>query len=68
MFSLIFGYIFRRGGKVFFFYKNCLVKLRLYIQFQCFTMPGTGLEDCVHCAGMVVCKPTIVFSLAQAEQ
>ena len=37
-------------------------------------MPGTGVKVCVRCGGwvwwvgVVVCKPIIVLSLAQAEQ
>ena len=44
----------------------------MYTQFQCPTMPGTGLKVCVvwaWCGGCAVaCKPIIVFRLAQAEQ
>ena len=43
--------------------------LRLHTEFQCPTMPGTGLKVC---GGMVgggmVCKPILVFSLGQAIQ
>ena len=44
--------------------------LRLHPEFQCPTMPGTGLKVCGG-GGMVggmVCKPILVFSLGQAEQ
>ena len=41
--------------------------LRLHTDFQCPTMPGTGLTVC---GGMVGGwgKPILVFSLGQAEQ
>ena len=41
--------------------------LRLHTEFQCPTIPGTGLKVCV---GALVrwCKPILVFSLGQAEQ
>ena len=48
--------------------------LRLHTEFQCPTMPGTGLKVCggMVGGGMVgggmVCKPILVFSLGQAEQ
>ena len=46
--------------------------LRLYTKLQCSNMPGTGQKVCgdgvvVWCGG-VVFKPTLVFSLAKAEQ
>ena len=46
--------------------------LRLYTKFQCPTMPGTG-QKVSGGGGVVVVvvwwlKPTLVFSLAQAEQ
>ena len=44
--------------------------LRLYTEFQCPTMSGTGLKVCVRCGGGGGwwLKPIIVFSLVQAEQ
>ena len=42
------------------------VMLELYTEFQCPSMAGTDQQVC---GGMVaVCKPIIVFSVAQAEQ
>ena len=40
--------------------------LRLYTELQSSTMPGTGQKVCG--GGWVVCKPTLVLSLGQAEQ
>ena len=45
--------------------------LRLHTEFQCPTMPGTGLKVCGGMVGGMVggwCKPILVFSLGQAEQ
>ena len=42
--------------------------LRLYTKFRCSTMPGTGQKVCGVGGGVVVFKPILVFSLAQAEQ
>ena len=44
--------------------------LRLYTEFQCPTVPGTGLKVCGGMVGVVGgwCKPILVFSLGQAEQ
>ena len=37
-------------------------------EFQCRTMPGSGQKVCVGGEVRRVCKPIIVFILAQAEQ
>ena len=55
------------------FFKNLLssVILRLYTKCQCPIVPGTARKVCgavVWSGGMMVCKPNLVFSLAQAEQ
>ena len=43
--------------------------IRLYTECQCPTMPGTELKVCVQWyGGGTVCKPIVVFNLAQAEQ
>ena len=40
----------------------------LYTEFQYPTMTGICQKVCVRWCGAVVCKPTLVFSLTQAEQ
>ena len=68
--------MFLVGGKCFFVKKMFIyVMLRLYNKFQCSTMPGTGQKVCGGGGVVVVVvvvwwwlKPTLVFSLAQAEQ
>ena len=57
------------GGEGFKLFVSYVI-LRLYKKNQCPTMSGTGLKVClvVRCGGAMVCKPIIVFSLAQAEQ
>ena len=40
----------------------------LYTEFKCATISGIGLKVCVRWYGGMVCKPSIVFSLVQAEQ
>ena len=46
------------------------VMLRLYTEFQCSTMPGTGQKVCGGgwVGGGWVFKPILVLSLAKAEQ
>ena len=47
------------------FSRICVIRLfRLYTEFQCPTDPGTGQEVCVV---WWVCKPSLVFSLGQAN-
>ena len=63
--------ILSKGGLGNFLFKSLLsyVMLRLYTAFQCPTIPGTGLKVCVvWWVWWWVCKPIIMFSLAQAEQ
>ena len=46
---------------------GCLAfKIKIEMKFHCPTVPGSGQQVCL--GGMVVCKPILVFSLAQAEQ
>ena len=68
MFSFSFASWGGVGGWTSFFIQKLFiyVMLRLYTEFQCFTMPGTGQKVCG--GGWVVCKPILVLSLAKAEQ
>ena len=61
---------YSEGGIKKFFFKNLFryVILKLYTKFQCPTVPGTGQKVFRGGDGVVVYKPIIVFSLAQAEQ